>query len=199
MLMLVGLSLMVLSCKKDNPDPLLNDVLGSMTMKIDGQPWSAKMAYVVTAIDPEEEDVFAIAISGFAHEGEEDGEGLTIWMVLPTNKFENPKGTYDMAAVDSDWEGQGVVWAMYSKSLGTDMQQLYGTAEVDKPLGKLTITDFKIGQQTFLGEVIGGRAYTQLKGTFELNLTELKTDGSGLGETMAITEGKFAVKNQLSF
>ena len=76
-----------------------------------------------------------------------------------------------MAAVDSDWEGQGVVWAMYSKSLGTDMQQLYGTAEVDKPLGKLTITDFKIGQQTFLGEVIGGRAYTQLKGTFELNLT----------------------------
>ena len=89
-LIVIGLSAMMLSCKKNSVDRLFDDTFGSMTMKIDGAPWNARMAYVVTA-SGEEEDVFAVAISGFSHEGNEDeGDALTIWMALPVEKFKLP-------------------------------------------------------------------------------------------------------------
>lgn len=198
-LILIGLSAMMLSCKKNNVEELLDDTLGSMTMKIDGVAWSAKMAYVVTA-SGEEEDVFAVAISGFSNEGDEDeGDALTIWMALPVEKFNNPKGTYDVIAVEDDAGERTMVTAMFNKAMGLETHRMYTVAETSGSFGKITITDFKIGQQTFLGQVIGGKAYTRLKGTFEMNLAELKMDGSGFGGNMAITEGKFDVKNHLNF
>ena len=197
--MLVGLSVIALSCKKDDPDSLLEDRFGSMTMKIDGAPWSAKMAFVVTASE-EEEEIYAVAISGFASEEEaDDGDGLTIWMGIPADKFDNPKGTYDVIALDNDPEGRILVTAMFSKALGLETHQVYTVTEANTSFGRITITDFEIGRQTFLGQVIGDKAYTRLKGTFEMNLTELKLDVSGFGGNMAITEGKFDVKNQLNF
>lgn len=191
----------MLSCKKNNVDPLFDDTSGTMTMKIDGVAWKAKMAYVLTASqEEEEEEVFAVAISGFSQEGESgEGDALTIWMALPADKFNNPKGTYDVIAIENGSKGHIPVTAMFNKAVGLETHQTYALTDADGSFGKVTITDFKIGQQTFLGQPIGGQAYTRLKGTFELNLTEVKLDGSGFGRNMSITEGKFDVKSQLNF
>lgn len=203
--LLASLALLIFvasSCKKDTtPDPF-GLTAGKLSMKADGTLREAETAFVFTAHE-EETDHYIVALTGmFNPQGSGSSEDVVdafyVYMSFTAAQFNNPKGTYDIIALDSDPEGRPLVYATYQVGMGSDAARIYGIAEANKSIGKLTITGFEIGNQTGIPG-LSGRGYTKLQGTFQMTLSELKMDGSGFVGEFAITEGKFDVKDQFAF
>lgn len=204
----IGLMLLLavasVSCDKDNPGDGLGRQ-GLLEMKVNGAQWKANNAYVVTA-HGDIEDGYVIAISGFRNDMTgnynpdlEEGESIILWFALPPAKFNNPKGTYDVVAMDVDSDGQTMVYSYFYKNLGLTNQRIFSVSEAADSFGKITITDFEIGQQSIFGQIIGGQGYTRLKGSFQMTLDEFNVNDSYSGENLVMTEGRFDVGNQLDF
>lgn len=187
------------SCGKDNT-PGLDDgnglSSGKISMKVDGVLQETDAAYVF-AVNEEDADHYLVSLAGmFTDKNTEVSNMFTIFMALTPQQFSNPKGTHDVLALNSDPEERSLVYALYQTAVGADNYRHYTIPVANTSVGKLTITDFEIGNQTGIPGV-SGKGYTKLKGTFHMNLTELKSGEFG-GE-IAITEGKFDVKNKFGF
>ncbi len=195
------LAITVISCKKDNsgPDDFLTT--GSMSMKVNGVSKEAGTAFVFTAHEPEN-DYYLVAVTGFFTPNEsitdDDGEAFHIYLYMTGAQFNNPKGTYEVISEESDINNQPLVYGLYQVGIGTETGNTYGIIEANKTVGKLTITDYTIGNQTGIPG-LSGRGFTKLQGTFHMNLTGVKNDGSGTADAVAITDGKFNVRNGFGF
>ncbi|HWK57434.1 MAG TPA: hypothetical protein VNQ80_08860 [Parapedobacter sp.] len=199
---LLLLAITATSCKKNDSGP--GDLLkpGSMSMNVNGDRKEAGSAFVFTAYEPEN-DYYLVGITGFfTAEGftddEEAGDAFHIYMGMTGAQFNSPKGTYDVVAEESDMEGQPTVYALYQVGIGTQAGNTYGIVDADKTVGKLTITDYAIGNQNGIPG-ISGKGFTKLQGTFNMTLTGVKNDGSGGAGEVVITDGKFSVRNGFGF
>ncbi|WP_262249080.1 hypothetical protein [Parapedobacter soli] len=184
------------SCSKTKGPEPLDLTAGKLSMKVEGTLREADVAYVMTINDEEHYVVTLTAF--FTPLGLKNNDDVTdafhIYIRFSEAQFNNPKGTWDVVAIDSETGGRPLVYALYQEGVGGETMDLYSIAEADKTVGKLTITDFTIGDQTVIPGVTG-RGYTKLAGTFHMDLTEVRTDGTGLGPELAITEGRFDVTN----
>ncbi len=188
-----------LSCKKEGlPDPLdLN--ASKLSMKVDGTLREAESAIILTLPDEESGRHIVTITAFFTPEGATSNDDVTdafhIYLNLSAAQFNNPKGTYDLIYTSDDQEPSGF-YALYQVRVGADDgHQVYGLVDHEELVGKLTITDFKIGSNTSgipgLPNVTG---YSNLQGTFQMELMGATTPEQG--KSVSITEGKFNVRSQ---
>lgn len=199
--LILGFLFTVASCSKDkNGGSLTSD--SSISMSIDGKPWKSKMAYVLTANEDDEDHVVVmltgteVNLSEDKMNSDKDAEGLTIHLAIPKSKFENPKGAYPFISEANKTEvGQAVAIFI---TMADNITSYYGSMTGESgggATGSITIDDFKVGDQKFLGQSLG-KGYTQLSGTFSMDLMTAIADGEGgfTGKKLKITNGKFNVK-----
>lgn len=191
------------SCKKENvPDPF--DLSpGSMSMKVDGAPRESEIAFVLT-IPEETSGRYVVSITGFfAHPGTTSDDEVTdsfhIYMNLTAAQFRNPKGTYDMIAIENENDGQPVMYALYQVGTGTEnAHQVYGMVDNENTKGKVTITDFEISDNiTTIPGFPSTTGYTKLQGTFDMKL--MGATVAEHGTSVNITDGKFSVRSQIGW
>lgn len=191
----------VVSCKKDRLTNPFDLEAGTLSMKIDGNLREAESAFVLNVPDEESGRHIVTVTAFFTPEGasgdDEVMDAFHIYLSLSDAEFKNPKGTYDIIYVRDENEYSGF-YALYQVNLGSgDQHEVYGFVDPEKSVGKLTITDFEIGNGSpsipGLPSVTG---YAKLKGTFQMQLTGATVDQ---GKTITITEGKFSVRNQFGF
>lgn len=186
------------SCSKDkDADEDLASGNGGITMKVDGEQWKSTTTTLVTK--EVESDVsgkyHAVLLSGLWGSDNGQSETLTVYVNIPANKFENPKGTYPVAI---DEEETAHFWALFSSVMGTESSQ-YVTADPDnstRTVGSLEITGFEIGDQRLPGQSTSEEGYTKLSGNFHFEMY------SALGEDntkLKITEGKFNLSAGFDF
>lgn len=196
------------SCKK-NDDKDLDFGFGGkseISMDVDGKPWKANFAYTMT-IPPEEgdnEDYYIVTITGTeveieAEETVEGAQGLTIWFAIPKSKFKSPKGEYlftDMGVDDIDTEYSA--FAMFYHSDNNNEVHAYSTLGDEGTSGSITIQDFKIGKQEFLGQFISDdEGYTELSGTFSMKMHLYSSETEDY-KSIDVTNGKFNVNSGFS-
>ncbi len=199
----VLVALTATSCKKDGgdgPDDFLGT--GTMSMKVEGVQHEAASAFVFTAHEPEN-DYYLVAVTGFfPSEGYTDDDDVAdsfiIYLAMTGAQFNNPKGTYNVISEESEIDDQPLVYGLYQVGVGSEDGSTYGIIEADKTVGQLTISDYAIGNQTGIPGLTG-KGFTKLQGTFHMNLTGVRNDGSGSSGEVAITEGKFNVRNSFGF
>lgn len=192
------------SCSKDKePGPDGNGSLGSqLSMKVEGKPREASVAQIMSIRDEDSEN-YLVTINAFFTsagytENDEVNDMLSFTILFTEAQFNNPKGTYDIIALNHDPEGRALVHVLYQVEVGGDNHRMYSIPEANTSVGKLTITDFAIGNRTGIPGV-SGRGYSKLQGTFQMNLTQVNFDGSGFAGELKITDGKFNATPLLGF
>lgn len=183
------------SCKKKSLDEDEFGIEGSFQMKVNGTEWKANSAFVSTGSSDGSE--YVVAFTGIRGDDDDSSaESLNIWMAFSADKFDNPKGTYDVYTIDSDEDIENRMIAIFIKPDGSNPSINYTVSESAQSYGKVTITDFKIGEGKQIGDDFYGKIYTQISGTFEMNLNRLNSDGTGFGsEMIRLSEGKFNVRH----
>lgn len=180
-----------LACSSD--DNTVEDELptGALTMKIDGELWTADEAYVSgfggeEVWGEEEEELYLIWIYAIKYlddtENDMIAETLNIGMFLDPSMFQSPNGTYPIPPPNDETDLMTVGYA--SATLQTQSSVYAATSDLYEEyesLGTLRITDFKIGQYFIYSDV-----YTHLSGTFELSMMDIYGSGG-----IEITEGRF--------
>lgn len=191
-------TLTLASCKKkDLDDGDGFGTSGSFQMKLNGSAWKADMSLVSTG---ELVDGRATVVFGGQRtvNGDEEGESLMIIMALTADQFADPKGVYDIFTVDSDEDLDKRAVALFLKSEGPEEQSSYTVSNANDSYGRVTITGFKIGEGRQIGDDFYGKIYTELSGTFEMNMNKFVMGPEGVGyvgEQLRITDGKFKVNN----
>lgn len=191
-------TLTLASCKKkdlDDGDGFGTE--GSFTMKVNGADWKADMSLVSTG---ELMDGRATVVFGGNRtvNGDEEGDTFMIMMALTADQFADPKGVYDIFTVDSDEDLDKRAVALFMRSDGASGQSNYSVGDVEGSYGRLTITGFKRGEGRQIGDNFFGDIYTELSGTFEMNMNKFvitSEDVGYSGDQLRITNGKFKVKN----
>lgn len=194
---LILLSVLLLgACSSDDNStkdegPLLSHA--SLTMKIDGVPWSTDYAIVQTNMGEATEDEYVmITITGVNHIGDSDTDFETfgIHIFVDNSDFNNPKGIY-LAPPPFD-ENIG-----YSFGLWQVEDVHYVSVDSNDPLrkvGKMEITDFEIEERS-----VGGLIYTSLSGTFEFEMWGTDMETGGQTGNINITEGRFNISETSLF
>lgn len=195
---LLLLATLTFSCKKDDGGGK-QETNSGFTMKVDGAPWGA---YLTTLFTEEHEDdtdgkYYHVMINGTwaADEGDDDAqvEAIGIYVLIPADKFRNPKGTYPIRQ-----EEVGRAWALFSTSTDIRDATTYASVDPNNPgrnLGELEITGFEIGMQSVLGQSTGTEGYTRLSGKFQMELYPVEENADKLN----ITEGRFDIKSGIGF
>ena len=168
--------------------------VGTFTMKIDGELWTADEAYVSSVggeevWGEEDEEVYYVWITAnkdlVGSNGEEDFESMVIGMALDPSSFFSPNGNYSFPPPDVE-AALGTVG--YAAAAFNRVSTAYAATpdlyNSSSNLGTLRITGFEIGQYLIYSD-----AYTQLSGTFELSMMNAYEFGS-----IEITEGRFNVR-----
>ena len=195
--------LLTIACSKDDSNDEIewsNDSF--ISMKINGVEWKSDLGSVMTIRDVDDEEYdnfFAVSLTGVKGEVNEnpssdsESESINIAIYLPESKFKNPKGTY--VAGDYDIESpKGASIITFGKdqegSLG-DFGLFYSIDpnNPEKIMGEVKVNDFKIGNQTLLGE-----GYTHLSGTFKGELYQINQNENESPVKLTITEGKFNLR-----
>lgn len=192
------------SCKKDDNNDDFNFGSSEMSMTVDGKPWKATMALMMT-VPPEEndEDYYVVALVGSevnVDEGDDikDNQGLTIYFAVPKAKFKSAGGTYNFTGIE-EVNPTNPAFAWFSSAVNSE-NSFYSTRSGGGSSGSLTVTKFKTGKQSYLGISIGEyEGYTHLAGTFSMTLTEHVTAEDATPRVIQITNGKFDVNSGLSF
>ena len=190
------LATLTFSCKKDDGGGK-EEVNSGFTMKINGEPWGAYLTTLFT--DEHEDDTYgkhySVLINGTWSSGDEDAltEAMGIYVLIPADKFRNPKGTYTIRQQEL-----GKAWAIFSTS--TDIRDATTYASVDpnnseRNLGTLEITGFEVGVQGVLGQNTGKEGYTRLSGKFQMEMFPLAENAGKL----TMTEGKFDLTSGIGF
>lgn len=202
LLLLLAVCLGTIGCSKDkdSAEPLTGKA--SLTMKVDEKDWGATITTFFTEEDSNSElgDFYRVLVGGqySSLQGDNsDVSGITMYIAVPKSKFNNPKGTY---AVMKESEAQvGQATALYVVSTDADEQAWYTSYNPTAPteaVGTIEITDFEIGDQIVAGQSSGIQGYTNLSGTFKMDM--YPTEGSP-GSVLKITEGKFNMKSAIGF
>src|SRR5690606_14050574 len=189
----VLLAATVVSCKKDEITNPLDLDAGKLSMKIDGTLREAESAYVLTLPDEHTGRHVVTVTSFFTPDGATDNEEVLdafhLYLNLSAEEFKNPKGTYDVML---DGENSGF-YALYQLSIGgQEATKVYGVLDPEKAIGKLPITDFKIGDGRGHSGLPNITGYAMLEGTFQVHLQEVALEDP---DAVTITEGKFKVHN----
>lgn len=186
-LAMVGL-LIFGACEKDDGRPDIGE--GSFSMEIDGQHWGAIVSGVST-FDAEEfdddDELHGAMISAASGTAGEDGyTSIMLVLALSEARLHSANGTYSFVLSDDDFV-DGRAAALYTKY--HNGVALYAMAE-----GEVTITDFDLGEQTFMGMSMG-RGFTYMTGTFRgtLQLAPSEDAPADAPPTLTITNGKFSV------
>lgn len=189
----------LVSCSKDDVLDPLGLSPGTLSTKVDGTLRNAESAIVLTLPD-EDTGHYIVSVTAFFQppgttSDDEVTDAFHIHMNLTESQFKNPKGVYDLMAIHAD--GQLVAYALYQVGLGTeDNYQVYGMIDHEKTVGKVTITDYKIGNDvTFIPGLPASTGYTRLQGTFEMEL--MGATSNEQSKIVKLTEGKFNARNQL--
>jgi len=192
------------ACSKDDDGP--GDQLGkagTLSMNIDGKPWQAEVATIMTlgdTVDEGEEKSYYITINGVKviNGSDEESESISLSLLLTDAGFNNPKRSYPIASMSEADYGYGVI--MYNNEAENDTEGggtyvSINPEDTDLSVGNLTVKDYEIGNQSFFGQLLG-KGYTKLSGTFEAELYSY--DGTdNPPKKIAITEGKFNVNSDL--
>ncbi|HUH47021.1 MAG TPA: hypothetical protein VLZ54_07725 [Arenibacter sp.] len=192
------------SSDDDGPGDQLGK-LGTMTMKIDGKQWEADVATVMTMSDEELEDTedmaYLVVMNGtkvISVDSGEVSESISLTLILTQAAFNNPKRSFPVNGMGEQNIGQGVIMYKNMAENGTDGGGVYLSVHSDDPdqsVGTITVKDYKIGNQSFLGQILG-KGYTELSGTFEAKLYSYDGSENPLKE-MVITDGKFNLNSDL--
>lgn len=168
----------------------------SFTMKVDGVAWSASLTnlFAEESSHPDVGDYYHIAIGGqYVGDGENsEVSGINLYVVIPKDKFRNPKGTYPL--VEKSDGRLNVATAAFMVGGVNNWYASYNPANRTETVGSIEITDFKIGQQHVLGQPTGVEGYTRLVGTFQMDLYGIAHEPA---PRMKITEGKFDLTSGL--
>lgn len=198
-------ALLLFSCSKNNNDDSPGGSLGNstLTMKVNGENWNSFLSTLFTEEEgnSEQGDFRYVSVGGSriiekSSATEDDlAETITLFIAIPESKFRNPKGTYPIILKDFQ---VGYAWSIFGSSTDLRDTTTYVSGDAnnpEEPVGTLEITGFKIGEQTVLGHPSGKEGYTQLSGTFNLDVYPL----GGVGERLKITDGKFNISAGLDF
>ena len=175
----------------------LIDGSGYFSMKLDGEVWSADVAYISTIGGPEwwdedDEHLYLVTINATKYlddsEDSENAEIFAITLVISEEKFTNPKDNYLAPPPDNNDEA-GYSWAHYASTTDNISFMSLDPSDESRLVGSTTITDFKIGNQSFLGE-----GYVSLSGNFEYEVFGWDQNSDEFIRKKA-TEGSFNVTN----
>lgn len=195
------------ACSKDDDGPGGDPLgkIGTMTMKIDGRQWEADVATVMTLSDPDVEEgedlSYLVTMSGtkvFNGNSDEVAESISLNLILSEAAFNNPKRSYPVYSMGEGEYGQGVIMYQNKAVDESGSGAVYASVHSDdanRSLGSITVKDYEIGSQSFLGQLLG-KGYIKLSGTFESELYSYDGEDKPL-KKMVITEGKFNLNADL--
>jgi hypothetical protein len=198
-LSLIGIS----SCKKSDNNGLGFGGKSEISMNVDGKPWKAKFAVMMTMPPEDDDDYYIITMTGSDVEVDASDEiigntqGLHIWFAVPKSKFKAPKGVYRFTNLGADnVSEQYPAFAMFSSVDDEGDAVIYSTVlSDDATSGSLKLDGFKIGKQEFLGHLLSDTdGYTNLTGTFSMNMS-LYSETEDTTKVIKITNGKFNVNS----
>ena len=193
--LLLGLFLLiaVASCSSDDNGSGSFSGGNSFSMKIDGNHWSSSINTLFTEdMSNANGEYYFVTIGGVITDEADDPttESLQIYIAIPASKLNNPKGIYQ---VNSDADMSiGQASATFTSS-NSENYLLY--TSTPHTLGTLEITGFELGEQTVMGHPTGQMGYTQLKGTFNMELASV----SDPSVVLTITDGQFNLSSGLGF
>lgn len=201
-LFVAGLLLGLTACSKDEDELGLEEATGEgyISMKVNGKLWKSDLAGLTTFFNEEEiegGEFLAVYMMGLKCEDCEDAvdpseevESLSINLLIPIGKYNNPKGTYMGGNLDDpNPKGESLVYYTVKRE-GEGVWDYYISTDAleEGSKGKLEINDFKTGKFEFFGAKMEG--YTKLSGTFEYELFKAAGEDES-PEKLVITEGKF--------
>lgn len=193
--LLLGLFLLiaVASCSSDDNGSDSFSGGQGFSMKIDGAQWNSSIYTLFTEdLNNSNGEYHWVTLGGTLVGDTEDAptESMQIYLAIPASKFNNPTGVYPLMQ-ESDM-GLGQANASYTKS---DMNSYEFYTATPNTVGSIEITGFEIGEQTVMGQPTGQMGYTQLKGTFNMELASV----SDPSVVLTITDGQFNLSSGLGF
>ncbi|MFS8617230.1 MAG: hypothetical protein FWJ85_10420 [Solitalea sp.] len=192
-------ALLFVSCGKDEDKFEIGK--SGLTMAVDGQEWKSVIAYVSSGTH-EDDDFHLVNIIGtkadIEDEDSEDAEAFSIMILIPNSKFNNPAGTYRIGGTFGEEEGDHDAVAYFSRQENGEITQYisFDPEEPSRVMGTVTIDQFKVGEQKFLGESLG-MGYTELSGSFKVTLNTYVSGEDGY-KTVELTNGKFSLNHGLN-
>lgn len=197
-LLLTLVLLVGVACSSDDDSNDEGGILpgnSSFTMKLDGQSWSADEVHIITMGGPEwwgeeDDELYFVTISATKYlDGNIDSENAEVFgitIVVPKDKFTNPKDIYTAPPPDAMNEA-GYSWGNFISSTNNTTLISIDPTDEFRNVGNTQITGFEIGNSSILGE-----GYVSLSGTFEYELFgyDVNTEGRISREA---TEGHFNI------
>lgn len=191
------------SCSKSDDD--INPIAASnakLSMKVDGEAWTAVMTTLFTEEHETSElgKYYLVYMNGSRiieknSQTEDDlVETIGFYINIPANKFKNPKGTYPIILDETE---MGHAWGVFGSSTDLRDATTYISGNPDaseQSVGSLEITDFETGATHVLGHATGAEGYTKLTGNFKLDVFPM----TGAGSKLKITEGTFNLTDAIS-
>lgn len=170
----------------------------SFSMKLDGELWKADETQIITIGGPEwweeeDEEIYLVTISATKYldntNDPDNSEVFGITIVVPVDKFNDPKGIYNAPPPDAMNE-VGYSWGNFISSTNTITYISIDPSDELRVVGNTRVTGFEIGSQFMFGE-----GYVGLAGTFEYELFGLDANSENIISIKA-TEGSFQIANQ---
>jgi len=201
-ILLLFVSLGFSACSKEEDKGLSSKDAG-LSMNVDGREWRATITTLFTEQHETSQlgEYYYVYLSASRiiekNSNTEDdlAETIGLYINIPASKFRNPKGTYPIILEESE---MGHAWGIFGSSTDIRDATTYVSGDPNNKkqvVGRLEITDFEIGNQNIFGHVSDSEGYTNLSGSFELDVYPINGDGSKL----KITEGKFNLTGAMNF
>lgn len=199
----IAISLVALSaCSKDSDSDDNLTKSGGITMKVDGELWSASMTTLISEQQENEEfgSYQLVSIMGTrvidnnSSEVDDIAESITIYIAIPDSKFKNPKGIYPVVWQSSSKLNESTV--IFGTAASLRDAEMYAPSESGQS-GTIEISSFEIGDQKVMGYPTGTQGYTKLSGSFKMDLKPVGTTETN--KSLKIAEGTFNLSGGMRF
>lgn len=177
------------------------DRSSDFSMEIDGKTWATTINNLFTEAAEHETlgEYYRVLVGGqriLDTESEGHASSFNMYIIIPKDKFKNPKGTYAIMKESETKLNQASASFVKSGETGQVWYASYDPANPTASVGTVEITDFAIGTQKVVGQSSGVEGYTKLSGTFSMDMYHIQVVPATV---MKVTKGMFDLKSGIGF